>query len=118
MTDSQNHRADYRLRPLPNASVFLGRDVAQGQSDQFGDPLVAREMPARFDYLAQLAVQVFNRVGRIDKLPNLQLDFEERNHPNSNPLPGPAHVGKLLTERALLKGIQRRLGVNLRCAPS
>ena len=47
----------HRLAPLLGRAAPVSRDVAQGQPDQLGGGIVAGEVAARLDDLAQLTVQ-------------------------------------------------------------
>jgi len=50
---SQDGELIHRLLPILGGTSPIGGDVAQGQPDQLGGGLVAGEMPARLDDLAQ-----------------------------------------------------------------
>ena len=47
-------------------------DVSQGQIDELGGRLVARKVPSILEHLAQLHMQIFNRIGGVDDLSHLR----------------------------------------------
>jgi hypothetical protein len=64
-------------------TVPFDNGVARRQPDQFERGLVAREVAARFDELAQLHMQRFDGMGRVDAFPNLRLGFRFSLRPGS-----------------------------------
>ena len=79
-------------RPSP-----VSGDVAQGQPDQLGGGIVAREMPARLDDLAQPGVDALNGIGRVDYPADRRREGEEGDDAVPCPAPGGGHGGKFLS---------------------
>ena len=88
-------------RPSP-----VGGDIAQGQPDQLGGGIVAREMPARLDDLAQPGVDALDGIGRVDHPAYRRREGKEGNHPVPGPTPGGSHGGEFLAPRPLREGLQ------------
>lgn len=76
-------------------SYFVGEDVAQGQPQELGGRLVAGEVPAGLDDLAQLHVQTLDGVGGVDHPAHLRREGEERDHVLPGPPPGLGDGGVL-----------------------
>ncbi len=100
----------HRLLPVFGRAAPVGRDVSQGQPDQLGSRIVAGEVPACPDDLAQSRVDALNRVGRVDHPADLRREGEERNHVAPGPAPTGHHGGGLLAPRAGLEGTEFSLG--------
>ncbi len=96
----------HRLAPLLGCSAPVGRDVAQRQPDQLGGRIVAGEMPARLDDLAQLAMQALDGVGGVDHAAHRRREREELDHTVPRPAPASHHGGVLLAPRSLLELVQ------------
>ena len=94
------------LLPVLGCSSPIGGDIAQGQPDQIGGSIVAREMPARLDDLAQPGIDALDDIGRIDHPTDRRWEGEEGNDPIPGPPPSGSHAGEFLAPRPLREGLQ------------
>ena len=90
----------HSLLPVVRRTAPFGRDVAQRQPDQFAGRIVAGEVPARLDDLAQARVDALYGIGRVDHPTNLRREGKERNHVAPGPAPGRHHGGEPLAPGA------------------
>ena len=96
----------HRRLPVVRRAAPVGGDVAQRQPDQLGGRIVAGEVAARLDDLAQLRVDALDGVGGVDHLAHRRREREERNHVVPGAAPGGRDGGEFLTPGAALEGIQ------------
>ena len=68
----------HRLGPLPCRAAPVGGDVLQREPDQLRRRVVAREVAAGLDDLAQSRIDSFDRIGRVDHAPHGRRKGEER----------------------------------------
>jgi len=94
------------LTGRPQSAVIL----RGSQPDQLAGRVVAGEMPAGLDDLADLGVDAFDRIGRVDHPADLRRKGEERDHPVPRPAPSSDHDGEFPAPCALLELVQGRLG--------
>lgn len=85
-------------------------DVAQGQPDEFGGGLVAREVTTGLDDFVQLRVDIFNRVRRVDDLAHTRRKRKERDHAIPGVAPRAADGREFLAPRPISKRIEFGLG--------
>lgn len=106
----EDGKLDHSLLPIPGGSAPIDRDIAQGQPDQFGGGIITGEMLPGLDDLAQLRIDVFYGVGRINDPAHCGREREEGNHPIPGVTPGGGYHREFLPPGALLKGIEFGLG--------
>jgi hypothetical protein len=91
------------LLPVPGGPSPVGGDIAQGQPDQLGGRIVAREMAPRLDDLAQPGIDALDGIGRVDHPADRRREGKERNHPVPGPRQAAATVGNFCP-----RGLARR----------
>src|SRR5260370_24358754 len=84
---------------------FFG-DIAQCQIDQLSGCLIARKMASGFEHLAQLHVQTFYRVGRVNDLSDFVGISEKGHHLFPDSAPALSDGRDLFSQRSLLKVLQ------------
>jgi hypothetical protein len=84
----------HRRLPVLRSVAPVGGDVAQRQPDQLGRRVVAGEVPAGLDDLAQARIDALDGVGRVDHLAHGRREREERDHLVPGPAPGGHHGGE------------------------
>ena len=94
------------LFPVLGCPSPICGDIAQGQPDQLGRGIVAREMPACLDDLAQPGVDALDGIGRVDHPAYRRREGKEGNHPVPGSTPGGSHGGEFLPPGTLCEGIQ------------
>ena len=94
------------LLPFLGCTPPVGRDVTQRQPQQLGGGIVAGEVPARLDDLAQPAVKALDGVGRVDHPPHRRAEGKEGNDTVPGPAPGRHDGGELLSPGAGLQSIE------------
>ncbi len=92
--------------PVSGRTFPVGCDIAQGQPDQLGGRIVAREMPESLDDLAQPGIDALDGIGRIDHLADRRRECKERNHAIPGQAPGGHDGRKLLASWPLRESIQ------------
>lgn len=92
--------------PVMSCTTPIRRDVAQGQPDEFRGCLVGREVTTGLDDLAQLRVDIFNRVRRVDDLAHTRRKRKERNHTIPGVAPRATDGREFLAPRTIRKRIE------------
>lgn len=94
--------------PVLGGAPPVGGNVAQGEPDQLGRSVPAREMPSRRDDLAQPRIDTLDGVGGVDHPSDWGGKRKERDHLVSGPAPGSRNRRKLHAPQPLGEGAQFR----------
>ena len=88
------------------AAAPIGSDVAQCQPDQLAGDVVIGEVAMRRDDFAQLRIDAFDGVGRVDHPAHRWWERKEWDHVIPEAAPGHSDRGELLAPRSMFEGLQ------------